>query len=479
MQCNKCMKRTVLFFVCSIYIITARSQTVTQKLQNTFQEFEAGPQLRSAIASLYVIDAANGNVVFDRNSTIGLAPASTQKIITSTTAYTLLGSDFIYQTALGYDGQIVNGVLKGNLYLTGSGDPTLGSWRYAETKRENVLNNIAAIIKQKGINRVEGHFYIDESHFSFQPTPGGWIWDDIGNYYGAGCWGLNWNENQYDMVLKPGKNVGDTTTIISTEPEAEITTVNGITTGRKGSGDNGYIYTSPYSSTGFTTGTIPAGVNSFTISGSLTYPAKVFANELQPVLAKNNIQFTQSNDPFVFYIDKVKGSEPWPKPTTTLGYISSPSFDSIIYWFLKKSINLYGEALLKTISYHQSGYGATDDGVDIVRKFWKEKGLAETELNIVDGSGLSPLNRVTTHAQVTALQYARTQPWYKGFYNALPEYNGMKMKSGTIHAVKGFAGYQTSKNGTTYIFSFLVNNYNGSSSSLVQKMYNILDILKD
>jgi len=186
---------------------------------------------------------------------------------------------------------------------------------------------------------------------------------------------------------------------------------------------------------------------------------------------------TNSN-PFVFYFDKVKNNISWPKPTDTIGYISSPSLDSVIYWFLKKSINLYGEALLKTISYQKSGYGNTDTGVAIVQKFWKAKGLDETELNIVDGSGLSPLNRVTTHAQVVALQYVRVQPWYRGFYNALPEYNGMKMKSGTIHAVKGFAGYHTSKNGTTYIFSFLVNNYNGSASALVRKMYQVLDILK-
>ncbi|MDF2383908.1 hypothetical protein JMG10_20685 [Nostoc ellipsosporum NOK] len=51
------------------------------------------------------------------------------------------------------------------------------------------------------------------------------------------------------------------------------------------------------------------------------------------------------------------------------------------------------------------------------------------------------------------------------------------MKSGTINRVKGFCGYHTS-GGKTYVFSFLVNNYNGSASSLVQKMYKVLDVLK-
>jgi D-alanyl-D-alanine carboxypeptidase/D-alanyl-D-alanine-endopeptidase (penicillin-binding protein 4) len=97
---------------------------------------------------------------------------------------------------------------------------------------------------------------------------------------------------------------------------------------------------------------------------------------------------------------------------------------------------------------------------------------------MADGSGLSPLNRITAHAQVTILAYAKRQPWFSGYYNAFPEYNGMKMKSGTISDVKSFCGYQQSKDGNEYIFSFLVNNYNGSASSLVQKMYKVLNELK-
>ncbi|TMI83789.1 MAG: hypothetical protein E6H10_07185 [Bacteroidetes bacterium] len=156
----------------------------------------------------------------------------------------------------------------------------------------------------------------------------------------------------------------------------------------------------------------------------------------------------------------------------------SPPLDSIIYWFLKKSINLYGEALVKTFAYEKKGFGATDSGIVIVKDFWKQKGLDPDELNIRDGSGLSPQDRVTTHAQVEVLKYAAKQSWFPYFFNALPEFNHMKMKSGTISDVKGFCGYHTAGDGTQYIFSFLVNNYNGSTSAVVQKMYKVLDALK-
>ena len=64
------------------------------------------------------------------------------------------------------------------------------------------------------------------------------------------------------------------------------------------------------------------------------------------------------------------------------------------------------------------------------------------------------------------------------FFQSLPEYNGMTIKSGTISDVKGFCGYHKSKDGKEYIFSFLVNNYSGKSSALVGKMYRVLDVLK-
>ena len=156
----------------------------------------------------------------------------------------------------------------------------------------------------------------------------------------------------------------------------------------------------------------------------------------------------------------------------------SPTLDSIIYWFNRKSINLYGEALIKTMALEKAGFASTDTGVSILRRFWKQKGLDPEELNMYDGSGLSPLNRVTTHAQVEILKYARSKSWFPAFYEALPEYNGMKMKSGTISDVKGYCGYHKAKDGREYIFSFLINNYSGKTAPVVSKMFKVLDELK-
>jgi D-alanyl-D-alanine carboxypeptidase/D-alanyl-D-alanine-endopeptidase (penicillin-binding protein 4) len=442
---------------------------VNERLIQAFRSFEDDAQLRSALASLYVIDARTGSVVFDKNGTVGLAPASTQKIITSATAYELLGKDFTYKTMLSYANPIVQGTLQGHLIITPSGDPTLGSWRWKQTKEDQVMERFSNAVKKAGIKSFAA-VTIDNRKWNTGAIPDGWIWQDIGNYYGAGAGGLNWRENQYDVVLSSGSAIGNPVKVEKTKPWLYRYSLQSLATAAaKGSGDNAYIYFPTKGGNGIIRGTIPAGESSFTISGAMPDPEEQFIATLEDSLKRFALEnrYKNENNP---YGDDAK--------RTIIHTEVSPPLDSIIYWFNRKSINLYGETLVKTIAYQKKGIGDTDEGIDLLRDFWKGKGIDKVELNMVDGSGLSPLNRVTTHAQVMILHHAQKQPWYSGYYLSLPEYNGMKMKSGTIRGVKGFCGYHKSKDGNEYIFSFLVNNFNGSASSLVQKMYKVLDVLK-
>lgn len=468
------MKKKLLVIGYLLLVKGSVAQTINQKLQKAFTIFEKDTQLVNAISSFYVIDANSGKVVFDKNSRIGLAPASTQKIITSVTAFDLLGKDYRYRTVLGYDGVKQNGLLKGNLYFTGSGDPTLGSWRWAATKEENIIEKFYQSIVKEGITKMDGLVYADASKWENKTINDGWIWQDIGNYYGTGVSAFNWRENQLDIHLKSGSKIGDPVEIISTTPSALYMNnyISQLTSAAKGTGDNAYAYISPR----LLKGTIPINENNFVISASILHGYVQFAWSFADTLIKRN--FGATAIPSVIDETNLFRKENFTKNGKILYTHYSPTLDSIIYWFNKKSINLYGEALIKTLAYEKQGFGSTDSGVMIVKKFWKEKGISDKELNICDGSGLSPLNRVTTHAQVEILKYAKNKDWFSYFYSSLPEYNGMKIKSGTIRDVKGFCGYHYSKDGKEYIFSFLVNNYNGPAGDLVKKMYKVLDVLK-
>ena len=463
------MKKFIFVSVCWLMVAGSFAQTVNQKLQKTFQQFEKDPQLKHAISSLYVINAKTGKVVFDKNSQIGLAPASTQKIITSATAFELLGKDYRYKTEFGIDNKSAS-----ILYIIGNGDPTLGSPRWNETRDNEIIKRIIHSIP-KTVTEFSA-VIIDNQKWEFGNIPDGWIWQDIGNYYGAGAGKFNWRENQYELIVKSGKNIGDPVQIVNTDPELFHYELNSqIISAGKGSGDNAYIYFPLNGKAGMVKGTIPINENRFVISGALPSASGQFVGELLDTFMKMGI----TNPSFASAAnDQHKTVKSESKDYKVFHTEFSPSLDSIIYLFNKKSINLYGEALIKTFAYEKKGFGSTDSGVAIVKDFWKQKGIDEHELNISDGSGLSPQNRVTTHAQVEILKYAKGKSWFPSFYNSLPEYNGMKIKSGTIKDVKGYCGYHKAKDGSEYIFSFLVNNYNGPASGLVNKMYKVLDVLK-
>ncbi len=436
-----------------------------------FKSFEADTQFKHAIISLYVVESKTGKPVFDKNSQLGLAPASCLKVVTSAAAFELLGKGYRYKTDIAYAGNIKGDTLKGSFFVKALGDPTLGSWRWKSTEMDTILQKILAAVKAKNIKHIAGNFIIDDSKWSTQATPGGWTWDDMGNYYGAGARALNWHENQYDIILKPGKTVGDSVEILRTEPLLQASLLNELKTGKAGSGDNSIIYLPENAVMGHIRGTVPAGVNSFKVSGAMPNASVSFNHGLNTMLAEYD------GDLICKLIDGIN-KESRPAAAKTLLTLYSPPLDSINYWFLQKSINLYGEAFVKTIAYEKSGFGATDTGVNIIKDFWSKNGIERSALQMIDGSGLSPANRVTTNALVTVMQFAQKQSWYSSFYNALPEQNGIKMKSGYIGGVRSYTGYLKSKSGKEYTFAFIINNYDGNPGAVREKMWRLLDILK-
>ena len=470
------------FFLGFSLLISAISfgQKDADRLATAFKTFEADNQFKHALISLYVVDSKTGKVVFDKNSQVGLAPASCLKVITSASAFEILGKDFRYKTYIGTDPQGDNNFDAGSLFIIGQGDPTLGSWRWKNTVDTVVFSKIAAILKKNKLVRFERNLYVDDLYYGLLPMPEGWIWQDMGNYYGAPCYGFNWHENQYELILQPGEKEDWPATIVSTNPKLpDFNFKNNITTGLKGSGDNAIIYSSPFSNLAFTKGTIPLQKGRFSISGSITNPAKVFKDALFDYLVRAEITM----QPLSYsYSENVLLNKPVFKATYYIDSLFSPSLDSINYWFLQKSVNLYGEAFLKAISKKYYPYINTDNiydsSINIIKNFWSKNGIEKSALNIIDGSGLSPTNRVTTNALVTVMQFAKKQNWFSSFFNALPEQNGIKMKSGYIGGVRSYTGYIKSKTGTEYTFSFIINNFDGSPGTVREKMWKLLDILK-
>lgn len=469
--------RTHLLLILSLLIgLHAQAQTLQQSLQNAFNKLQHDAQCRYATLSLTVLDAQTGELVFAGNPDTGLAPASTLKTVTAITSFYVLGKDFQYQTQLGYSGHIdVAGTLTGDIIIKGAGDPTLGSWRWENTKEQNVLGAMVAAIRQAGIKKVNGRIIGDESVFGSQSIPEGWIQQDIGNYYGAGTSGLCWRENQFDIKLATG-SVGSKVGIVRTVPampyyqfKSELTMA-----GDNSGGDNAYVYLPVGNNTFYLRGTYGGGDARKSIAVALPDGSYDAAFRLNDTLIKMGIGVSGSPESVNTLTNK---SLTVPVISGKLGIISSPTLSKIIYWMDQKSVNLYAEQLLKTLALKAGKTPSTGEGADFVHDFWKARGIDPYSLNTIDGSGLSPGNRVTTQSVARILQSAKKETWFNDFYESLPTYNNMKMKSGTINNGLAFAGYQT-HGGRSLCFSIIINNYNGGASGMRQKLFRVLDELK-
>lgn len=461
------------FFTLLLFLSTscAFAQSPAQKINSSFQVLLDDPQTRHAITSICVLDARTGKQVFARNEHIGVATASTLKTITSATAFSLLGKDFRYETRLGYSGTIeADGTLKGDLMITGGGDPTLASGRYESSSESLILSQWIAAVRKAGIKKIEGRIIGDDRLWGSEITPDGWIWQDLGNYYGAGSSALSWRENQFDLKLRAGNQVS----VLKTVPEMPyLTIVNELQPGAAGSGDRAYAYLPPLTTVAYLRGTWGRDIQKSGISAAIPDPAYDAAFRLKDTLAKAGIPVSDMATTGRRLAEKGTAV---PAVSENLAAHYSPTLAEIVYWLNKKSINLYAEHLLRTIAWKAGEAATTGNGAAAEIRFWAKKGLDKDALNIMDGSGLSPATRVTPAVMAEILFRAQQEDWFPEFYKSLPENNGMKLKSGTINNVSAFAGYYTAADGNKYVIVININNYSGSKIN--PKLFRVLDALK-
>src|SRR5476651_548768 len=159
----------IKFLLISNFLLIAGAacaQSLQQKLLTSFTRLQADSQCRYASVSLTVLDAKTGEQVFAVNPNMGLATASTLKVITSTTAFNLLGKDFQYQTQFGYTGLIsADGTLNGDVIIKGAGDPTLGSWRYESSHENHILTLMVDALQKASIKKINGRIIGVDSIF--------------------------------------------------------------------------------------------------------------------------------------------------------------------------------------------------------------------------------------------------------------------------------------------------------------------------
>ena len=394
------------------------------------------PVLRNANWGFVVYDPKTKKIISSYNENASLIPASTTKLLTTETAMNLLGENFRWITQLEYSGAIEDGVLNGNLYIVGSGDPSLGTNKAGANSYRGIISDFMAAISDKGIKKVNGDIIIQTGVFKLnksQLLPESIVWLENGNYY---------------------LPVGTTYEISPSNEKLIAKKANPF------SENKNYYYISPY-------------------IGQMVYADKFEGGFLTtklpdaPAYLANNLRLTmiKSGLPVVGKVI-TKVTDPSPEKREVITNYQSPTLAEIVMYTNQHSDNALAEATLRMVGFQKLGNQTLEAGRMVVNNHLKSVGFDTDGLNYYDGSGLSRSNVVTPISQVKYLANLMNEKYYKSFHESLPiggqtgtlkrMFNGsgngqVFAKTGTLNKVKTLAGYITTNSGKTLVFSLFSN----------------------
>jgi len=471
--------RFVLFIGLILLISACNPQEESNQRTANFEsgiihDFINQPGLENASIGIFVVDLMSDEIVFEYNSKTSLVPASTLKILTSAAALETFGSDHTFKTTLAYSGKISEGrTLNKNLILMGGGDPVFLSPLF-EDHYDNTINEMVQEVQSSGIRWINGNVVGDGSYFGSPQIPDTWIWEDIGNYYGAPAYGLNIYDNTYEVIFET-KESGTKAKLKNISPVLPWLKFESKVIAAENNRDNAYIYGSNLSKNRLITGTIPQNRKSFMIKGSIPDPAIVAARQLLSGLKESGIGL--SGEAASNY------SEGKHTRLHKLLEIESPPLSDIIFQLNIKSINLYAEALLLHLAKKESKNCSIEDGCKALTRFWENTGMNTSGLHLEDGSGLSRANAISAEQLVFVLKHMhKNGKQSESFIRSLPQagFSGslksfgkgtnlegnLKAKSGYISRVLNYTGYLASESGQELAIAVMVNNYNCSNSEM-------------
>ena len=229
------MRKLPLLCICLLVLcIPARAQS---NLRTTVRQLQSHEALRGATWGVLAV-RLGGDTLAAYNAERRMVPASNVKVITAGSALHALGADFRFQTDLAYSGRIVDGVLQGDLYIVGGGDPTTASTYDGAIPIEQLFALGKKILDEAGIRSIDGTIVGDGRRWGERVPCKDWSGEDLGFYYGAAPGALNFYENAQDFTVTPSDTVGRPVKVTPFFPEAPWMIFNhAAVTGSPGSGD--------------------------------------------------------------------------------------------------------------------------------------------------------------------------------------------------------------------------------------------------
>jgi D-alanyl-D-alanine carboxypeptidase/D-alanyl-D-alanine-endopeptidase (penicillin-binding protein 4) len=452
----------------------------------------SGAHADKAYWGILIADRDTGETLYELNANHYFAPASNAKLFTTALALATLGTDYRIRTTLESSVPLDReGRLAGDLRLTGRGDPDLSNRKFPYAGRierdgavEKVLAELADAAANAGLREVGGDIVADDSYFPYDPYPAGWNIGDLFFAFGAPVSAIAFNDNTVSVEVQPGMRVGDPATIV-TEPRAALSTLtHEITTGPADGKPEFAVVRQPGPNFLLLRGTAPLGDTHMKIDLALTAPAETAALALKELLEARGVsvkggtrvehgappETSAAGEPILRHAEE---SPAMRDPVVLAEHVSPPLLESIRVTN-KLSHNLHAELLLRTVGREKLGLGSTAAGLKAERNFLEAAGIAEEDVVLTDGSGLSRGDMVTPRALVALLRYAWRQPWGRDFVSTLPvagvdgtledrmrttaAAGRIEAKTGAIEHVRALAGYATTLRGERLAFAIFCNN---------------------
>jgi D-alanyl-D-alanine carboxypeptidase/D-alanyl-D-alanine-endopeptidase (penicillin-binding protein 4) len=394
------------------------------------------------------------------------------KIVTVMSAAEAVGWDYTFETTLLATGPVSEGVLHGDLVVTGNGDPTVLGRAGNDT-----LAPWTAALRERGIERIDGRVIADDNQVE-EPRPGfAWSWEDLGYTYGAMAGALNLGENALVLVVHAGTAENGAAIIEPSSEAGSLSIVNHATTGPAGSTALLWPEWLPGETRLTIEGSIPLGSPPLRLGVASGNPTLWFARSVRAWLIAGGIEVSGEA------VDVDDLPHPPDQSHAHVLYVhrSRPLAD-IVQPLLKDSINLYAEAVLR-LATGRNGPRATGAALDATRARLESWGVPEDGIQIVDGSGLSRRNVVAPETLLAILLRAYDPSGSSPFMRALPvagrdgtlasrmtgtaAEGNVIAKTGTLSNVRTLAGYVKTADGEPLAFVIMVNNFEGAATEAV------------
>lgn len=442
-------------------------QTLRTDIEMMLQDKSlAGVQL-----GLSVTRCRSGEVIFDRDGHVGMNPASNLKILTSIAALELLGPAFSFRTRFMSSGEIKDGTLQGDLYLRGGGNPV---WPYEDVWK--AIKDLQAL----GLTHIDGNLIADDTYFDEDRRIPGWIADDDDDSraFSAQLGALSVNFNTVALLIRPAEMVGQPARAGFETPSRYVVLDNQVTTSSKG-GDTLQVVAVEDGPPVKLKASGTIGVNSPAkrLYRALPDPTGYALSLVGEMMQKEGISMAGT-----------RRRGPSPKDARTLHTVYSEPLSILLTYMNKISSNFIAEQVLKTLGAEKKGEpGSSSGGLAAIKEWLMEKGLWDPSIRMVNASGLSTENRISTAQMTRILNYVYEHGRYRWeFIGSLPvagvdgtlrtrmkgeDAQGvLRAKTGSINGVYAMSGYVLPESGEPLAFSIIANTLPRSRQEEVRKV---------